>query len=79
MFCKMNYKLAGRVNQSHISKLGVQRIIEITWWIIVLFGWKKIWYIKINNCRGRGFTGIINSDNYSQLTTNDFIEYGIIR
>ena len=73
-------KLAEKGNQSHVSKLGVQRsLLKLLDGSLFYLDGKKFDTSKLTIVGVGAFTGITNGDNYSQLTTNDFIEYGIIR
>lgn len=73
-------KLAEKGNQSHVSKLGVQRsLLKLLDGSLFYLDGKKFDTSKLTIVGVGAFIGITSDDNYSQLTTNDFIEYGIIR
>lgn len=67
-------------NQSHVSRLGVQRsLLKLLDGTLFYFKDKKFDTSKLTVVLLGAFTGITNSDDYKQLTTDDFMKYGIMR
>lgn len=66
--------------QSHVSRLGVQRsLLKLLDGTLFYFDNKQFDTSKLTVVGIGAFTDIIKGDNYKQLTTNDFIEYGMMR
>ncbi len=67
-------------SQSHVSRLGVQRsLLKLLDGCLFYFGDKKFDTSKLTIVGLGAFTGITKGDDYSHLTTDNFIEYGIMR
>ena len=68
-------------NQSHVSRLGVQRsLLKLLDGSLFYFGNKKFDTSKLTVVGLGAFTGITNNDDdYKHLVTNDFIKYGIMK
>jgi len=67
-------------NQSHVSRLGVQRsLLKLLDGTLFYFGDKQFDSSRLTIVGIGAFTGITNGDDYKQLTTEDFVKYGIIR
>ena len=67
-------------NQSHVSRIGVQRsLLKLLDGSEFYFNNKKFDTSRLTIVAIGAFTGIINGDDYSNLTNEDFIRYGIIR
>ena len=67
-------------NQSHVSRLGVQRsLLKLLDGSLFYFNDKKFDTSKLTIVVLGAFTGITNSDDYKQLTIDDFVNYGIMR
>lgn len=67
-------------NQSHVSRLGVQRsLLKLLDGSLFYFGDKKFDTSKLTVVVIGAFTGITSSDDYKKLTTEDFMKYGIMR
>lgn len=67
-------------NQSHVSRLGVQRsLLKLLDGTLFYFGNKKFDTSKLTVVGLGAFTGITKDDDYKQLTTEDFMNYGIMR
>ena len=67
-------------NQSHVSRSGVQRsLLKLLDGTLFYFDNKKFDTSKLTVVGIGAFTGITNGDDYKQLTTEDFMEYGIMR
>lgn len=67
-------------NQSHVSRLGVQRsLLKLLDGTLFYFEDKKFDTSKLTVVGLGAFTGITNGDDYKQLTTDDFMKYGIMR
>lgn len=67
-------------NQSHVSRLGVQRsLLKLLDGTLFYFNNKKFDTSKLTVVGLGAFTGITNGDDYKQITTNDFMNYGIMR
>ena len=67
-------------NQSHVSRLGVQRsLLKLLDGSLFYFDDKKFDTSKLTIVGLGAFTGITDSDDYKNLSSNDFIKYGIMR
>lgn len=77
-FDKLAEKLGD--NQSHVSRLGVQRsLLKLLDGTLFYFNDKKFDSSKLTIVGLGAFTGITNNDDYKKLTTDDFMKYGIMR
>ena len=75
-------KLAERSgdNQSHVSRLGVQRsLLKLLDGTLFYFDNKQFDSSRLTVVGVGAFTGIKSGDDYKQLTTEDFMDYGIMR
>ena len=67
-------------SQSHVSRLGVQRsLLKLLDGTLFYFDDKKFDTSKLTVVGLGAFTGITKGDGYKQLTTDDFMKYGIMR
>lgn len=67
-------------NQSHVSRLGVQRsLLKLLDGTLFYFDNKQFDSSRLTVVGVGAFTGITNGDDYKQLTTEDFMQYGIMR
>lgn len=67
-------------NQSHVSRLGVQRsLLKLLDGTLFYFDDKKFDTSKLTVVGAGAFTGITDGDNYKHLTSEDFMKYGIMR
>lgn len=67
-------------NQSHVSRSGVQRsLLKLLDGTLFYFDDKKFDTSKLTVVGLGAFTGITNNDEYSKLTSDDFMKYGIMR
>ena len=67
-------------NQSHVSRLGVQRsLLKLLDGTLFYFDNKRFDSSRLTIVGVGAFTGITNGDDYKQLTTEDFMKYGIMR
>lgn len=67
-------------NQSHVSRSGVQRsLLKLLDGTLFYFDNKIFDTSKLTVVGIGAFTGITNGDDYKQLTTEDFMKYGIMR
>lgn len=67
-------------NQSHVSRLGVQRsLLKLLDGSLFYFDNKSFDTSKLTIVALGAFTGITEGDDYKRLTTDDFMEYGIMR
>lgn len=67
-------------NQSHVSRLGVQRsLLKLLDGTLFYFDNKQFDSSRLTIVGVGAFTGITNEDDYKQLTTEDFMKYGIMR
>lgn len=65
---------------SHVSRLGVQRsLLKLLDGTLFYFDNKQFDTSRLTIVGVGAFTGITNSDDYKQLSTEDFMKYGIIR
>lgn len=66
-------------NQSHVSRLGVQRsFLKLLDGSLFYFDNKQFDTSKLTIVCVGAFTGITNEDNYKNITPDDFIKYGIM-
>lgn len=66
--------------ETHVSRLGVQRsLLKLLDGSLFYFDNKKFDTSKLTIVCSGAFTGITNSDNYKHLTSDDFMNYGIMR
>lgn len=66
--------------QSHVSRLGVQRsLLKLLDGTTFYFHDKKFDTSKLTIVAIGAFTGITNQENYKNLTTDDFVKFGIMR
>lgn len=66
--------------QSHVSRLGVQRsLLKLLDGATFYFDDQKFNTSKLTIVALGAFTGITNGDDYKQLDTEDFMNYGIMR
>lgn len=75
-------KLAEKDNSghTHVSRSGVQRsLLKLLDGHLFYFDDKKFDTSKLTIVGVGAFTGIINGDDYKNLTTDDFMKYGIMR
>ncbi len=67
-------------NESHVSRLGVQRsLLKLLDGTLFYFGNKQFDSSRLTIVCVGAFTGITKGDDYKQLTTEDFMNYGIMR
>jgi len=67
-------------NQSHVSRLGVQRsLLKFLDGTLFYFDNKQFDTSKLTVVGLGAFTGITDNDNYKHLTSDDFMKYGIMR
>ena len=67
-------------NQSHVSRLGVQRsLLKLLDGSLFYFGDKQFDTSKLTIVCLGAFTGISNNDDYQNITSEDFMNYGIMR
>lgn len=75
-------KLAEKNSSSHdhVSRIGVQRsLLKLLDGSTFYFGDKKFDTSKLSVVALGAFSQIINGDDYSKITTTDFVNYGIMR
>ncbi len=75
-------KLAEKNNSSHdhVSRIGVQRsLLKLLDGSTFYFGDQKFDTSKLSVVALGAFSKITNSDDYSKITTEDFVNYGIMR
>lgn len=75
-------KLAEKTSdsQTHVSRIGVQRsLLKLLDGTMYYFDNKKFDTSRLTIVAAGAFTGIISGDDYSNLTNEDFIRFGIIR
>lgn len=66
--------------QTHVSRTGVQRsLLKLLDGTLFYFDDKKFNTSKLTIVAVGAFTGITKGDDYRDLTTKDFMEYGIMR
>lgn len=66
--------------KSHVSRLGVQRsLLKLLDGTLFYFDNKKFDTSKLTIVALGAFTGIANSDDYKNITSDDFMKYGIMR
>ena len=76
----MLFRSKSEDNQSHVSRLGVQRsLLKLLDGSLFYFDNKKFDTSKLTIVGLGAFTGITDSDDYKNLSSNDFIKYGIMR
>lgn len=67
-------------NQSHVSRLGVQRsLLKLLDGTLFYFDNKQFDSSRLTIVGVGAFTGITNEDDYKQINTEDFMRYGIMR
>ncbi len=67
-------------NQSHVSRLGVQRsLLKLLDGSLFYFDNKRFNTSKLTIVGLGAFTGITDGDDYRQLTMDDFMKYGIMK
>ena len=67
-------------NQSHVSRLGVQRsLLKLLDGTLFYFNNKQFNSSRLTVVLVGAFTGITNGDDYKQLNIDDFMKYGIMR
>lgn len=67
-------------SQSHVSRLGVQRsLLKLLDGTLFYFDNKQFDTSKLTVVGVGAFTGITENDNYKHLTSDDFMQYGIMR
>jgi len=67
-------------NESHVSRLGVQRsLLKLLDGTLFYFDNKQFDSSRLTIVGVGAFTGITKDDDYKNLTTEDFMEYGIMR
>ena len=67
-------------NQSHVSRLGVQRsLLKLLDGTLFYFDNKQFDTSRLTIVGVGAFTGIIDGDDYKKLTTENFMKYGIMR
>ena len=75
-------KLAEKGNNSrdHISRIGVQRsLLKLLDGSTFYFGDKKFDTSRLSVVALGAFTGIVDNDDYSNVSPTDFVNYGIMR
>ncbi len=75
-------KLAEKNNSSHdhVSRIGVQRsLLKLLDGSTFYFGDKKFNTSRLSVVALGAFTGIVDNDDYSNVSLNDFVNYGIMR
>ena len=75
-------KLAEKGNNSsdHISRIGVQRsLLKLLDGSTFYFGDKKFDTSRLSVVALGAFTGIVDNDDYSNVSPTDFVDYGIMR
>ena len=66
--------------QTHVSRSGVQRsLLKLLDGHLFYFDNKKFDTSRLTVVGAGAFTGIINGDDYKNITTDDFMKYGIMR
>lgn len=77
-FDKLAEKSEG--SESHVSRIGVQRsLLKLLDGTLFYLDNKKFDTSKLTIVGLGAFTGITKGDNYTKLTTEDFMNYGIMR
>ena len=75
-------KLSEKSNssQDHVSRMGVQRsLLKLLDGSTFYFNDKKFDTSKLSIVALGAFSGIVNNDDYSNVTSTDFVNYGIMR
>ena len=75
-------KLAEKINSSHdhVSRIGVQRsLLKLLDGSTFYFRDKKFDTSKLSVVALGAFTGIVDGDDYSKISSGDFVNYGIMR
>lgn len=66
--------------QSHVSRLGVQRsLLKLLDGSLFYFDDKKFDTSRLSVVALGAFTGIVDNDDYSNVSSVDFVDYGIMR
>ncbi len=67
-------------SKDHVSRIGVQRsLLKLLDGSTFYFGNKKFDTSRLSVVALGAFTGIVNNDDYSNLSSTDFVNYGIMR
>ena len=67
-------------SQDHVSRMGVQRsLLKLLDGSTFYFNDKEFDTSKLSVIALGAFTGIVNSDDYSSVSSTDFVNYGIMR
>ena len=69
-----------RSSKDHVSRIGVQRsLLKLLDGSTFYFGDKKFDTSRLSVVALGAFTGIVNNDDYSNVSSTDFVNYGIMR
>ena len=69
-----------RSYKDHVSRIGVQRsLLKLLDGSTFYFGDKKFDTSRLSVVALGAFTGIVNDDDYSNVSSTDFVNYGIMR